>query len=219
MEYIKNINEFLNTIYLICAGPILIYIAYRGLEQIKAAKENTKITQENSKTQSKRESFKLAGEQCVYFVEKIIPLFNKLLDELKVNNCRFFEKFEVINSKEKIEIKKTEDLSDIDFEGLEKSIYLQDVLNSIEGFSLFFASGVASENVGYVTAGRGYCDIVHKLLPIIMPEFKRGYYKNISLLYMTWQNRCKQEDIKMKQKELEKQLRNTSEMKIKTIGT
>jgi len=219
MECLKNINEILNTIYLICAGPIFIYFAYRGLEQIKAVKESTAITQINSKTQSKREAFKLAGEQCLYFGEKIIPLYSKLMDELKDNNCKFFEKFEVENSKEKIGIKRTEKLTDIDFEGLKKSIYMQDVLNSLEGFSLFFASGVASENVGYITAGRGYCEIVQKLMPIIIPEFKKGYYKNISFLYMTWQNRCKQEDIKMKQKELEKELEETSEINIKTIGT
>jgi len=150
MEYLKNINELLNIIYLICAGPIFIYIAYRGLEQIKAAKENTKITQENSKTQSKREAYKLAGEQCLYFAEKIIPLYNKLIIELKDNNCKFFEKYEVINHKEKIELKQKEKLTDEDFEGLGKSKYLQDLLNSLEGFSLFFASGVASENVGFI---------------------------------------------------------------------
>jgi hypothetical protein len=219
MECLKNINEILNTIYLICAGPIFIYFAYRGLEQIRAVKESTEITQKNSKTQSKREAFKLAGEQCLYFGEKIIPLYSKLMAELKDNNCKFFEKFEVVNSKEKIEVKRKEKLTDDDFDGLTKSVYLQDVLNSLEGFSLFFASGVASEDVGYITAGRGYCDIVHKLMPIITLEFKRGYYKNISMLYVTWQNRCKQEDIKMKQKKLENELQDTSEINIKTIGT
>jgi len=55
-------------------------------------------------------------------------------------------------------------------------------------------------------------------MPIIIPEFKKGYYKNISILYMTWQNRCKQEDIKMRQKELEKELQSCSEIKINIIG-
>lgn len=218
MENLKLLNEFLYTIYLISAGPILIYIAYKGLEQIKAAKENTKISQENAKTQSKRESYKLAGEQCQYLGEKIMSNYTKLFKELENSKSKFFDKFDVqIDSKE-IKIKTTEKLEDIDFEGLQNSEYLQDVLNSIEGFSLYFASGVASEKVGYITAGRGYCSMVKRLLPLLIPEFNKGYYKNTLYLFSIWHNRCKQDDLKMKQRELEKEIKETTVTKIPTIG-
>ena len=218
MENLKLINEILYTIYLVCAGPLFIYIAFKGLEQIKAAKENTKISQENAKTQSKRESYKLAGEQCQYLGEKVMNNYSKLFKELEINNSKFFEKFEVQIDGNEMKIKTKEKLDNIDFEGLEKSEYLQDVLNSIEGFSLYFASGVAAEKVGYITAGRGYCSMVSKLLPLLIPEFNKGYFKNTLYLFSTWHTRCKQDDLKMKQKELEKEIKGTIVTKIPTIG-
>lgn len=218
MEFIKDLNEILNTIYLICAGPVLIYIAYKGLEQIKAAKENSKITKENSKIQCKRESFKLAGEQCIYLAEKIIPMYSNFIAELEKNNSKFFDKFEIKVDKEKIGVRLKEKLTDIDLDGLEKSVYLKDLSNSLEGFSLYFASGVASEKAGYNTAGRCYCSIVEKLMPILLPEFKKGYFKNIMYLFVIWQNRCKNEDLNLKKKQLEKEIEQTTEMDIKTIG-
>ncbi len=90
MDKLKIIYEIFQTLYLICAGPILVYLAYKGLGQLKIAKKNIKIM-------SQRDAFKLAGEQCQVFAEKIVPLFAKFKKELSESECDFLEKFEVRN--------------------------------------------------------------------------------------------------------------------------
>ncbi len=219
MEYLKSINEVLQTIYLICAGPVILYIAIKGLGQIRAARENTNVTKENSQIQSKREAYKLAGEQCRYFAETIIPLSCDFDKEQKEMNNLFFEKFVVTINKERLDVSLKGQITENDLQSINKSKYIQDLLNKLEGFAVFFATGVADEKVGFITTGRCYCSIVEKLIPLIAPRIKQGYFLNISILFVTWKNRSITEDVKMKQKELAKQLEQTSSINIPTIGT
>jgi hypothetical protein len=83
---------------------------------------------------------------------------------------------------------------------------------------LYFASGVAAETVGYLTCGRGYCVLVKELAPLFIIEFKKCYFKNTSILFITWSNKCNVEDIKLKQSELQKELKNTTVVEVPTIG-
>ena len=83
---------------------------------------------------------------------------------------------------------------------------------------MYFASGVASEKAGYITAGRGYCELVEPLMPFLLIRIKKGYYKNIGIIFTTWKNKCAQDDIKKKQKELEKEFNKTTSMSINEIG-
>jgi len=216
----KLAQEILEFIYYITAGPVFVFFAYKGLEHIKAAKENLKISKESIKTQSLRDSYRLAGEQCKYFAEDIVPLAKKFFKELEIQDCKFLEKFQSSIDKDKIKFSLLDGqtVTNQDLEILNNSEYLTDLINKLEGFSMYFCSGVANEKVGFITAGRGYCGLVKDLLPIVIPRIKEGYYKNISMLFINWQNKVKTENIKMEQKRLQKDLENTSSINIATIG-
>ncbi len=103
---------------------------------------------------------------------------------------------------------------------INESIYLVDLLNSLESFALYFVSKVASEEVGFVTAGKTYCELVEELLPLTIDEFHDGYYKNTSILFITWNNRLTKEKLEIQKAELERKLANAPATRvIKPIGT
>ncbi|PIB30960.1 hypothetical protein BFP77_02565 [Maribacter sp. 4U21] len=205
MELTKDILEI---IYYLTAGPLLVYIAIRGLKQIKVAKQN-------SRTNNKREAFKSAAEQCCVFGEKIIPLEGNLRDE----KHSFFDKFNVKIKEKGFEIKPNGDVLEDEIDKLNNSKYITDLLNSLEGFAVYFISGVAAEKIGYITTGRSYCEIVKRLMPVIALSFKNGHYKNLMLLFIEWNNRLEKEKLEFKKREIEKKLNNKGEgLKINPIG-
>ncbi|WP_035214276.1 hypothetical protein, partial [Achromobacter marplatensis] len=40
-----EVRDWFELFYFVCAGPILVFIAYRGLDQLKHARENTRMSQ------------------------------------------------------------------------------------------------------------------------------------------------------------------------------
>ncbi len=211
MDIIKNVNEIFQTIYLLSAGPILTFLAFKGLEQLKIAKKALKIN-------SQRDAFKIAGEQCQFFAEKIIPLYTKFQKEMEANNGHFLDKFEIKVEKNAIFVKNNKPIEKEDTEALRKSESFGDLLNAIEGFSMYFASGVAASNVGYLTCGRCYVEVIKKLCPILVKEAEGGYFKNTCLLFTIWYNKCSMEDITKMQQQLADELKNKKSLEIQTLG-
>jgi hypothetical protein len=80
-----DLRNILEIVYFITAGPILLIIVSLGLWQLKIAKDNARMT-------AKRESYKLAADQCSYYMSQIIPLQNKLNEAIAKNNVTFFKK-------------------------------------------------------------------------------------------------------------------------------
>lgn len=206
MELTKDILEI---IYYLTAGPLLVYIAIKGLKQIKVAKQN-------SRTNNKREAFKSAAEQCGVFADKIVPLAKGLKDE----KLSFFENFDVSFTDKGFKIKPKGEISEEDIESINKSTYLIDLTNSLEGFAVYFISGVAAEKVGYITTGKSYCEIVKMLMPVIGLEFKKGHYKNLMLLFFEWNNRIDKEKLELEKREIERKLNGKGDgLQINPIGT
>lgn len=206
MELTKNILEI---IYYLTAGPFLVCIAIKGLKQIKVAKEN-------SRANNKREAFKSAAVQCGVYADKIVPLTQGLQNE----KLTFFDKFDVSFTEKGFKIKPKGEITEKEIEKLNKSSYLTDLTNALEGFSVYFISGVAAEKVRYITTGKGYCKVVKMLMPVIGLEFKKGHYKNIMLLFFEWNNRLEKEKLELEKREIEKKLNNKDEgLQINPIGT
>jgi hypothetical protein len=205
MELTKDILEI---IYYLTAGPLLVLIAFKGLNQIKIAKET-------SRTNNKREAFKSAAEQCGIYADKIIPLVKGLKNE-KLN---FFDKFNVNLTNKGFNIKVKEEIIDDDINALNTSQYLTDLGNSLEGYAVYFNSGVAAEKVGFITTGRSYCNVVKMILPVIGPEFKKGNFKNLMILFFKWNNRIEKDKLEVEKKEINRKLSQQGNgMDISPIG-
>ena len=208
----ENILQGIETIYYLTAGPILVYLAYKGLGQIKVAKENSRIN-------SKREAFKTAAEQCTIYADKIVPLAQNFKEELKANNNSFLESFKVTFTEKGFNIKLEKEIKQDDIDQLNKSEHLTHLINSLEGYSVFYISGVAAEKVGYITTGQSFVRLVKELMPFIGPSFKEGHYKNLMLLFFMWHNRLEKEKLELKKKEIEDKLNKQGKgMDIEPIG-
>jgi hypothetical protein len=77
-NFFKGLKYIVEIISLLTA-PIILYLAYRGLEQLK-------LTKRESKLNSKREAYKITAEQCKDYQTRIIPLQNILNDKQIIEN-------------------------------------------------------------------------------------------------------------------------------------
>src|SRR5690606_530898 len=182
METFKNILEI---IYFL-SGPALVIAALYGLKQIKLASEQIKETRETRKVSAQREAYKIAAEQCKYYSETIIPLLNKLDKTIDDKKLEYFTKTEITIDSDKIGVKPYLNDGALDKVFSECLEELSTTINLIEGFSVYFVSGVAADIVGYKTLGRTYTRSVKKLLPIIIPFGQDKSFEHTRALFITW---------------------------------
>jgi hypothetical protein len=214
----EKLTSILEIIYFL-SGPALVIAAIYGLKQLKLASEQNKQIRQTRILNSTREAYTLAGDQCKYYLENIIPLINKLDQIIKDKNLDFFEKSEVKIKGEQISVKPymaDNSLDKVFEECLEE---LHTVVNYIEGFSVFFVSGVAADNVGFNTLGRTYTSTVKRLLPFIIPFGQDGTYKHTKSLFITWYSRIEKDNLLKEKAEVEKKLKKQKSITIDTIGT
>lgn len=139
--------------------------------------------------------------------------------ELKENQNTFLESFKVTFTEKGFNIKLEKEIKEDDVEQLNKSEFLSPLLNSLEGYSVFYISGVAAEKVGYITTGQSFVLLVKELMPFIGPSFKKGHYKNLMLLFFMWHNRLEKEKLELEKKEIEDKLNKQGKgMDIEPIG-
>ena len=208
METTLQVLEIINY----CATIVLVIVAIIGLKQLKISKETRKIT-------SKREAFKIAAEQCTYYMEKIIPEINDLDELIRKKEIDFFNK-----SKVKIENDKLSLIPHSDNKSLDKLIdkaltEVMTVTNMLEGFSLYFVSGVASEEVGFNTVGNTFVYSVKKYLPFYISMSQGSGYKHTMTLFMNWHKKLESEKLNKEKKKIEQKLKESKSISIKPIGT
>lgn len=204
----KEILEILNHI---TAGPVLAIVAFWGLKQIKVTKDAAELS-------SKRDAYKIAADQCNIFAEKIIPLSGKFQAEVTDGNIKFFDKFDVNIEPNSIKMILREEISKKDLEKIYSSQNLTFLLNYIEGFSMYFVSGVADEKVGYNACGRVYCSTVSKLIPILLPKFEDDLFQNTAKLFLLWYHRNERRKLTGQKEEIEKKLNKEQKIKIDLVG-
>ena len=198
-------------------------------QQIKEAKNYLRTT-------SKRESASLAAKQIDLFLEKIIPIGNKIHDkkvevnypkfEGKINNFTKDELFELEKEFLTIFCQKMKDLEFLDFQ----------LINLLEAFATYFTKGIADEEIAFSSVGYTYCDYVETYYPQI--SFLREYYNpnnpynNLIELYKIWNERLEKykigSELEKKQSKLKQEIEdidilsdkfNKESSKIKPLGT
>ena len=158
--WLKNLKYAAEIFYLI-SGPVVAYFAYRALEQISVSKNSTR-------TQSTRESYRLAAERCEFFNDRIMPLRKKLKEACKIHSILYFDKSEVSFNNDEISVKPY----DVENEGRKLLLIndeINDVGNGLELFAVYFTSKIADESLAFRTIGKLYCEVVKELLPVLVP--------------------------------------------------
>lgn len=214
----QTIKDILEIIYFL-SGPALVVVAFFGLKQLKISTEQINETREARKINSKREAYKIAAEQCKYYMETIIPLLNKVDSIIEEKNLDYFKKSEIIIEGDSIKMilyNKDNALNKAFDECLEE---LHTVINYIEGFSVFFVSGVAADIVGYNTIGKTYVYSIKRLLPIIIPFGKDGAFNHTKKLFITWHNRRESETLLKQKAEVEEKISKQKNNVFEVIGT
>jgi hypothetical protein len=210
-SFFSSIRPILEALYFMSAIALAVF-AYKGLEQLR-------ITREIANKNTQREAFKLAAEQCRYFAEHIVPGLSKAIEEYKqfkmtccANTTFKVVKGEIVDDNFNLELVKR----DLSAAGLG----LIGFLNNLEGFALFFVSGIAEETVGYRETAVAFCNQVRAFMPLIYGLRTRGArYESTVSLYEIWNNRLDCEALKRKKESIDAQLQGIENQTVKILGT
>ena len=209
------IKVSLETLYYL-AGILLLVVAWKGLGQIREAKNQVKESKKARTLSSKREAYKIAADKCEYYMNSIIPLQDNLNKAIEDQGITFFK-----NWTAEIEgnvIKKNKGTIRNDEREKVMALPTLQVFNSMEAFAIFFTSGVADENVAYLTVGRTYCETVKRYLAFLADLSDDGYFKNVLTLFLTWENRFEKERLEKERVLLDAKLNKTTTTTIQPIG-
>lgn len=200
-----SLKDILELVYFVTGGPVLAIVAGFALFQIKVSKEQIRIT-------SKRESIKLAAEQCELYLKDIIPLQDKL------NNLLETKKIDL--KKNILEIKNDKVIGELNHEVLKEIFINKDmeciglivsVANKMESFSTYFTSEIADSEIAFNTVGDTFLDSCKQYFCLFYSDINSdeiSYYKNMMKLFINWHDKFENENRMKLIKKLEEEKNN-----------
>ncbi len=212
----QTIKDILELIFFI-SGPLFAYFTFRVVGQINESKRKATEPTESRIISSKREAYKMASVQCAYFTTTIIPLIDKLDKAVKANDITFFEKSEVDFVSDVIKVKPF--YKDNEEKNKVFSLPNIELFNALESFSMFFASGVAAEKIGYLTNGTKYCNTVSKYAALLATLSDGKHFNNTLYLYKIWNARQEKEQLDKEKKKIDKRVCINKKIYLNTIVT
>jgi len=221
MDWIKADRDIIEVIYLITAGPLLLLVACLGLSQLFLVRKQIKIAKETASITNQRESFKLAAEQCIILAEKIFPLvynFDKMIlsqpfyKNIKLNYSIERDRLQVIYMKQLTNEEKEE------IKNLISQHDPTDSANALDGFAMYFTSGIASEDIAFHSCGKGFCTAVEIIMPVISGMLDNGYFKDLNKLYGLWKDKLQALSLNEQKQRLEAELASKNTGSIKSLG-
>ena len=138
---INYLRPILEALYFLSATALAVF-AFKGLKQIRLTVEQLQLTRDIAKTNAKRESFKLAADECRHFAQNVLIEARLIGDEckdLKLTTLGRKWKFKIANGE--IAEHNFPELKVIAAEVSKCASKLITFLNSLEAFAIFFASG------------------------------------------------------------------------------
>ena len=89
----------------------------------------------------------------------------------------------------------------------------------MESFSTYFVSGVADENIAYLSLGSTFCYNMKKYAPILIPLNDNGRSYSATLrLYSIWGERLESEILEKQKIEIDKKLKTKRQVSTKVVG-
>ena len=211
------IKELLNILYLI-SGPVLVYIAYTALDQVKFAKAQIDEQKEATRINSLRDALKLTSDQISRYCEYIIPLQDALDEKIASEEVHYLEKSTFTIVGEEINVSPCSEDGEY-----EKIILIlpefTKFINAIEGFSSYFISGVADEEIAYKSLGSTYINAIQGILPIlVLFDTGNSRFSATMQLFLIWHHRFESQDLKKQQEQIKEKLKNNKDMKVNVVG-
>ena len=111
-----------------------------------------------------------------------------------------------------------------DLPGLMQEIYsngglIVKVLNRMEGFAMYFTSGVGDSNIAYRPVSSAFCEGTRNYLPyIIVPNVKHKQFSHTLSLYANWSMRDQKEKASQVIAENQQKLHKINVKDFPTIG-
>ena len=218
---IKSVAEFLSFI-----GTILVAIfallglkqLRHGASQIKVALNAIKSSEEIAKNNAKRESFRIAAEQCMIWAKDIVPLINDFTVLFMagkypvLSSCIVTEDWGTLNVQSQCN----------NLPGLLHEITSNDglvitICNRMEAFAMFFTCGVADADKAYWPICDGFCIHVRRFLPYIIREnLEHKHFTYTLMLFGAWAARDTKERL---EKEVAQKQEKVSKITLPTIRT
>ncbi|MGB7307546.1 MAG: hypothetical protein WBC67_00655 [Candidatus Acidiferrales bacterium] len=217
--WLATTRSLLEVLYF-CSGIVIAYAAVRALTQIRIGSEQLRMTRDIANLSAKRESIKLASEQCRYYAERAIPLAVPLVAEytrLKLTFLSGQPKFTIRDG----EITDTNfDLKLLEKEFLQIILPLQTFLNGLEAFAIPFAAGVADDDLGFQETAIGFCQQMQAYMPAFFEMRRRKWarFESAVRLYDAWSKRLKARELAPVMKTIEELTKAAEQAKIKPIG-
>ena len=85
---LKSFFEFLYFV----AGVAICGAAIYAAKQVRIASEQLKITKEIAERSARRESVKLASDECRYYAEQVVPAWETLARKYREHGCTFLDR-------------------------------------------------------------------------------------------------------------------------------
>jgi hypothetical protein len=149
---------------------------------------------ELAKSNNRRASIELAAKECTHFGLNLQQKINELLKQISQSGCDYLNHCKQAKSEKGLQVDTTL-VTPLDREKVQAHIEkIVEALNSLEGFAIPFAEGVADDRVGFVECGRGFVQVVERLAPFYYFWPLKDYYISSQILYMRWSKRIEQEE-------------------------
>lgn len=203
------------------ANCVLAAIAYKGLEQLRIAKDDIKL-------RSRREAATVAVAQCDRFARDIMPKHMELLGEIHaIKLPEYPGPYKDFLISEFTQIPRgPQPYVEVIFkpENMALAMKVINMLNDVEAVAIYFEKGIADADIAYPSIASAFCQIAERYYVVIAgfrPE-KSGQilYTNIVGLYKRWSPRLQHTLLADQQELLRKRISSLPiKPAVKPIGT
>ena len=219
------LHYWLELSYFVFGGVVLAIIGGFGLyqlvnarKQLVLANEQLEFAKEALKINSKRDAYSLTAECCDHYLTVVIPLLDKLDKKIESKGITFYKDAIVKVTGDGLSVENASPQKDADAR-MEIANHTLAALNAMEGFSVYFISGVAEESIAYETVGRTFVSTARRLAPEFLLYASEGYFKNLTALFMRWSHRQEKQRLELEKLKLQNESDKISIASPKAIGT
>ncbi len=217
LEYLSYLRPILEGLYFLSSIGIVVgvWVAVRQL----------RLTRKIADTNVKRESAKLAADQCRYLADTLFPAFEKFTKKYSTAGLAFLSK-KLQAAQPLIQLTNGEFTNpNHDPAALQKewgliNVELVEYLNACEYFALPFAAGVADEKVAFPVAALPFITAVNTGIIGLyqLRAMGAGRYESTLKLYAVWFMRLASAAAASAVPQMQQLIKNAAANKIEIIG-
>jgi hypothetical protein len=163
-----------------CLALWLAYLRYKHSVELAKRKE-------------RRSAIELAARECARYGTELLAKILELSKEIET--CNYIKRCKIIHDDQQIRLDTSEVMEDDKRQIMEYAPKIVNVMNSMEGFAIPFASNVADDGVGFVECGRAFVDHFERMFPLYCLANLQQYYQASQHVYWRWKKRLRQQEL------------------------